>query len=215
MELVYIHPQGLPYGGSDFAKRIKDGTLDVCFAGIRAKVRLEGSRFLCSVPDIIEGHRADIHGAPHGWFPTGVATARLVDDAAQAALRLNAQEAEDRRIRDQGLIEEALVKAADAMGLLDRDDLPLVLRYGVPLVVQENGMPMVQGAEEVMAKFKAAKPHFFAKKPGDVEVAVAPPQQRPAPVMSAAGEMSPEERAAMQKMVDSTPAAEAGPRGKK
>jgi hypothetical protein len=91
MELVYVHPNREPYGHDDWRKMLKEGRLEIFF-GQRCPVRQEGSidgqpRFVCSVPDVVDGYRADQHPArPPYWVPTGVVTATMVEQAAQKAL---------------------------------------------------------------------------------------------------------------------------------
>lgn len=74
MELVY--QGGREYGG-----------IDVGIGGERYTVIKEGSRQLVrGVPN----HLAPLLG-PHSWIPTGVATADLVEQAAQEAFRAKAK----------------------------------------------------------------------------------------------------------------------------
>ena len=96
MELVYRNLEGKEYGG-----------IDVGVGGERYTVIKEGSRQLLrgipnNVAPLLESHN---------WIPTGVATADLVEQAAQEALRAKARAAV---LKQQVAQAEADAKDADA-----------------------------------------------------------------------------------------------------
>jgi hypothetical protein len=172
VEMVYLHPQRLPYGGPEWKESLANGRLDVCIAGIRCKVRVDGEidghpRFVINVPDNpIEGYPAEVHGKPGFWYPIPEATRIMVEEAAQAALGEVAEKKLERVKRDQALIENELLKVADEMGLIDFDVLHMAAVQQCKVIDTPDG-PKVQGVREILEAFRREKPHFF--KPRKLE----------------------------------------------
>jgi len=75
VKLVYVHNGG-HYGGKD-----------ISVGGERYEVRREGSRSVVEIPDVFA---ANAYGA--GFEPEGIATARIVEVAAQAELSRQADD---------------------------------------------------------------------------------------------------------------------------
>jgi hypothetical protein len=77
------------------------------------------------------------------------------------------------------LVEEELLKAADDLGLIDRDLVHIVPPDGVRLEGDEVAGFKVVGARHAMERFRAAKPHLFERpKPGQRFVAAASSKKR-------------------------------------
>src|SRR5947209_4529027 len=148
-EYVFLHPDRKPYGGPEWQQSLKAGRLDVSIAGYHVPVRQEGDidgkpRFVISLPDENDPMRAariQNEARSHNWFSASVATAIVVEEAAQKALRDHelALLKQPTVRNDQELIQAELTHVGEALGVIDPEALKLADLRAVCVVDSPDG----------------------------------------------------------------------------
>ena len=106
MELVYVHPEGKKYSG-----------IDVSIGGETYNVITEGSRqLLRGVPEITSSGKTPVEMPRHFWIPSGIASADMVEQAAQEAFR-----AQSKARLAQEAAEKAAAEAKDAAARVENE----------------------------------------------------------------------------------------------